>query len=194
MFVRNGIKLTGTTIINGTPYEISWFLGASPTQLANLGVKYVPEPIYPDPEIYTYINNPDGTINITERTPEDLAARFVAKQEAKWEEIRTERERITWNGVWIPSVSKWIHTDTFSRTQWMAMVMMGANLPAINWKTMDGTFVTTTPALAGAVFQAVATADTTIFGIAEYHRQQMLASATPSTYDFSGLWPQTFGG
>lgn len=105
--------------------------------------------------------------------------------------IKAERDRRKFNGVLVSG--KWIHTDVFSRTQWMAMVMMGASIPAISWTTMDGTQVTTSQALAGGVFNAVATLDATVFAVAASHIAAMEASDNPLAYDFSAGWPATFG-
>lgn len=114
----------------------------------------------------------------------------ITAQDTMTERIKAERDRRKLNGVLVSG--KWIHTDVFSRTQWMAMVMMGAALPAVQWRTMDGTSVTTTPTLAGQVFQAVAVMDATVFAVAEGHRVAMLASTDPASYDFSAGWPATF--
>lgn len=108
------------------------------------------------------------------------------------ERIKVERDRRKFNGVLVSG--KWIHTDTFSRTQWMAMMMMGASIPAISWTTMDGTTVMTSQALAAGVFSAVATMDATVFAVAASHIAAMEASDNPMAYDFSAGWPATFGG
>jgi hypothetical protein len=74
--------------------------------------------------------------------------------------------------------------------------MMGANLPPIQWKTMDGTFITMTPAIAAEIFQTTAAKDVAIFTVAEQHKALMLASADPSNYDYmsgSPAWPPIYG-
>lgn len=109
-----------------------------------------------------------------------------------WQRIKTERDRRIQNGGYKVG-TKWYHSDTFSRTQQMGLVMMGTSLPAgIQWKTMDGSFVTMTPTLAGQIFGVAASSDIAIFGAAEAHRAAMDASADPSTYDFTGGWPPVF--
>src|SRR5690606_3496912 len=97
---------------------------------------------------------------------------------------------LKFNGVYVSN--KWFHTDTFSRTQWLGMMMLGQNVPGIQWKTMDGTFVTITPTLVQDVFQAISVADSAIFQNAEIHRLAMEASIDPANYDFSTGWPATY--
>jgi hypothetical protein len=129
----------------------------------------------------------NGTLAGFEQVVFALDADKVAMTNA----IKAERDRRKLNGVLVSG--KWIHTDVFSRTQWMAMVMMGASIPAISWTTMDGTQVTTSQALAGGVFSAVATLDATVFAVAASHIAAMEASDNPMAYNFSAGWPATFG-
>lgn len=108
-----------------------------------------------------------------------------------WERIKARRDAVKAGGVKVGD--KWFHTNEASRIQHMALSMMGSDIPAnLQWKTLDGTFVTMTQTLAGQVFQAVATLDMTAFAKAEEHRVAMEAASDPSTYDFSAGWPQTY--
>lgn len=110
-----------------------------------------------------------------------------------WARIKTERDRRIQNGGYKVG-AKWYHSDTFSRTQQMGLVMMGANIPANTpWKTMDGSFVIMTQTLAGQIFGTAAASDIAIFSAAEAHRVAMEASADPAAYDFTGGWPPMFG-
>lgn len=109
-----------------------------------------------------------------------------------WERIKAERDRRKAGGVKVGV--KWFHSDDGSRIQQMGLVMMGASIPAnLQWKTMDGSFITMTQTLASQVFQAVAASDQTIFTVAETHRVAMEASADPASYDYSGGWPKIYG-
>jgi hypothetical protein len=62
---------------DGTQYPPNWFL--DPAERERVGIIEVPDPIYPDPELFTYTENPDGSLTITERTPEDIAAQQANK-------------------------------------------------------------------------------------------------------------------
>ena len=110
----------------------------------------------------------------------------------KCEKIKAERDRRKAGGVKVGA--KWFHSDDASRIQQMGLVMMGAGIPAnLQWKTMDGSFITMTPALAQQVFIAQAASDQAIFTAAETHRVAMEASADPASYDYSGGWPKIYG-
>ena len=121
-----------------------------------------------------------------------IAASLIPIRAARHVAIRAERDRRKFNGVFVSG--KWIHTDTYSRTQWMGMVMMGAGIPAIEWTTMDNTSITTSQALAGAVFQATATLDSTLFAFAKSLIDTVNASSDPTSVDITTGWPATFEG
>lgn len=136
-----------------------------------------------------------------EATPEQRAeAQYVADafdlgdpRPALWESIKANRDRRTQHGGY-QVAGKWFHSDTFSRTQQLGLVMLGASIPPdTQWKTMDGSFVTMTPTLASQVFAAAAASDIEIFAAAEAHRTAMDAAADPAAYDFSSGWPAAFG-
>ncbi|UOF76978.1 tail protein [Caudoviricetes sp.] len=131
----------------------------------------------------------DGKVFIVPPPPLDLS--FV--KATRWNAIKAERDRRIQNGGYKVG-AKWFHSDTFSRTQQVGLVMMGANIPAgTPWKTMDGSTVTVTQTLAGQIFGTAAASDIAIFAAAETHRVAMEASADPATYDFSTGWPKAFG-
>lgn len=133
-------------------------------------VKNIPAPIVPTP-----------------------AALLAAAKADKWTAIKAERDRRIQGGGYKVG-TKWYHSDTFSRTQQIGLVMMGASIPANTpWKTMDGTTVTMTQALAGQIFGGAAASDIAIFAAAEAHKAAMEASADPAVYDLSGGWPKAYG-
>lgn len=115
---------------------------------------------------------------------------------AKWEAIKAERDRRKAGGVKVKvgTTNKWFHSDDGSRIQQMGLVTMGASIPAnLQWKTLDGSFITMTQTLAQQVFGAVAASDQTIFAAAETHKAAMEASADPASYDYSSGWPKVYG-
>lgn len=127
-----------------------------------------------------------------EPTAEELAAQLAVARSTRNQDIKTERDRRKLNGVFVQS--KWIHSDTYSRTQWMAMVMMGASIPSIAWTTMDGTSITTSQTLAGQVFQACAQLDAAVFSYAKTLMNQVDASTDPGSIDITTGWPATYEG
>lgn len=127
----------------------------------------------------------------TEAVEVNLSSARATQREA----IKARREIVKTGGVKmvVNGMDKWFHTDDPSRIQQIGLVMMGANLPAgLQWKTMDGSFVTMTQVLAGQVFQANAAHDQAAFAVAENHRSAMEASERPDLYDFSSSWPVIF--
>lgn len=114
------------------------------------------------------------------------------QQTQAWLNIKAERDQRKNGGVFVSG--KWFHTDTESRIQWLGLVIMGASVPPIQWKTMDGTFITISQSLVGTVFQAIAAGDSADFANAETHRAAMMLSATPETYDYSTGWRTVYGG
>jgi hypothetical protein len=122
-----------------------------------------------------------------------VATPVAQVQAAQWDKIKSERDRRQSGGYLV--ASKWYHSDDGSRIQQLGLLMMGASIPAnLQWKTMDGTFVTMTQTLAGQVFSAAAASDQAIFAKAEAHKAAMIAATDPSTYDFSTGWPAVFTG
>lgn len=141
-----------------------------------------------DPDLYESINW-NGATPISQV---DLdATRLAYVQKLMWEHIKEERDTRKAAGVQIGDY--WFHSDDTSRIQQIGLVMLGANIPTnLQWKTMSGSFVTMTSALAQQIFQTTAGKDTQIFAVCEDHRKAMLASPNPGFYDYSGNWPITF--
>lgn len=118
--------------------------------------------------------------------------RLALAQERKWREIQAVRDFRRMNGVKVGT--HWFHSDDTSRIQHIGLLLMGAGMPQnIMWKTLTNDFVLMTPQLAQQIFMSVGALDMQIFAVAEGHKRSMMQSANPTTYDFSGGWPQTFG-
>lgn len=122
---------------------------------------------------------------------EQIDAYKASSALARWEAIKVERDRREVGGVLVGT--KWFHSDATSRIKQIALVMAGANLPAgLQWKTMDGSFVNMTQALAGQIFGASLAATSAIFAKAEEHKAAMEAAENPAVYDFSEGWPTIY--
>ena len=104
--------------------------------------------------------------------------------------IKSKRDTVKGDGVTVGANR--FHSDADSRIQQMGLVMMGASLPPVQWKTMGGTFVEMTPTLAGQIFAATAARDIAVFGHAEALIAQVNAAATPedvAAIDIEAGWP-----
>lgn len=135
---------------------------------------------------------PAGSLEITEAEAAALSLPTKTK-ESLWEDIKAKRDALTQTSGY-QVAGKWYHSDTFSRTQQLGLVLMGSNIPAgLQWKTMDGSYVEMTATLAQQVFAAAAASDIAIFAAAEVHRAA-LDTADLQTYDVNTGWPVGFVG
>ena len=119
----------------------------------------------------------------------------IAKiREIMWNNIKAHRDLLTATGGYLVN-GKWFHSDQQSRNQQLGLTLMGNDLPTgIMWKTMDGTFVEMTPALAHDILITACASDQHIFTIAEGHKVAMLESADPFNYDYLSGWPTVYPG
>jgi ribosome modulation factor len=158
-----------------------------------------------------FFKDQDGTVYAFEEGQEEFipghlqqiteaeanALRFPPPSKAEiWERIKAERDRRTHEGGYqaaVAGVSKWFHSDPFSRTQQLGLLQAGASVPAVQWKTMDGSFVTMSQAWAQAIFAAAVASDTALFAYAEQLRAQVEASADPESINILAGWPQVYG-
>jgi len=130
---------------------------------------------------------------VTDLPPATAAANRTAQIEAIWTRIKAERDRRVQSNGYKVGV-KWYHSDTFSRSQQMGLVMAGAAIPpGLQWKTMDGSFITMTQSLAAQIFQAAMGSDMAIFTKAETLKAQVQAASDPATVDIMAGWPRGYG-
>ena len=121
---------------------------------------------------------------------QDHAAQAPVTTEMVQESIRKHRDHLKASGV--KAGGYWFHSDADSRIQQLALFVMGSNVPPVQWKTLDGSFVTMTQTIAGQIFQATAQSDMAIFAVAESHLAGVNAAADPASYDWSTGWPAGF--
>lgn len=119
-----------------------------------------------------------------------MALRAQKVKKSILSQITLELDRRKFGGVKVGS--QWIHTDTYSRTQWLGMAMMGAEVPSIEWTTMDGTSIFTSQTLVRSVFQNTAQLDTDVFNYAKTLITQVEKAEEPLLVDILTGWPTTF--
>jgi len=120
-------------------------------------------------------------------SPETIKAR-------KWEEIKAYRDNLVNEGGFKVG-AHWYHSNLLSRTQYISLVMMGANIPAgTTWKTLDNGYIPMTQTLAGQIFAAGAAQDAALFAKAAEHKAALDASSDPANYDYKTGWPETYTG
>ena len=145
-------------------------------------------------------------IKLVNGEPVEMTAEEVAEFEASrtesldakkariWEKIKAFRDDRVENGGFKVG-AHWYHSNVLSRTQYISLVMMGANIPAgTTWKTMDNGYVPMTQTLAAQIFAAGAAQDAALFAKAAEHRAAMEASSDPESYDWSTGWPESYTG
>lgn len=109
-----------------------------------------------------------------------------------WEKIKSERTRRQNAGVNVGGV--WFNSDLESRTKHVNLAALGDDIaPNLQWKTLNGAFVTMTTVLAKSVIKATAQSDQAIFDAAQTHYEALNASGDPANYDYSSNWPKLYG-
>lgn len=112
------------------------------------------------------------------------------------EKIKGLRDELSNAGgykVVIGGVDKWFHSDGSSKIQQLSLLLMGAaasNMPL--WKTMDGSKVAMSQALAEQIFAAAVAQDTALFAVEQAHIAAVNASYFWQNYDYLKGWPLTY--
>jgi hypothetical protein len=127
--------------------------------------------------------------DIADYSPSELATVTAGFADTQVQRIKKMRDvKLQSNGFLVGT--KWFHSDTFSRTQQVALFNLGANIPVgLQWKTMDGTFVTMTQQLAADIFAAGVASDTALFAFAEGLITDVNAAVDPLVVDITTGWP-----
>lgn len=190
MFIRNEKRFNPYVAhqINGTNFYPGYFI-KHPEKREENGISEIADPIRESDETHYVqeINEFPYIIN----TPKPVES----VQNVVWQKIKSHRDRLTESGGYMVD-GKWYHSDTGSKVLQIGLVMMGSNIPAnLQWKTMDGSFVTMTSALANLVFGAAAIQATSIFAVAEQHRLNIMALTDVNDiaeYDWKTGWPEVY--
>jgi len=131
------------------------------------------------------------------------AAILNTTKDAMWDRIKEERDRRTQAGGYKVG-DHWFHSDAYSISQQlgltlaaMAVKASGGDLATLvnptPWKTMDGTKVPMTAALALQLLPAASAQQGSLFAAADNHQLAMKNSPEPSAYDYHSGWPKVFG-
>lgn len=152
------------------------------------GVIEIPDPTPPvdySEDLYYRTEQDDAPYVVyTRKSPEQITSVLSSK-------IKAKRDQITVDGGCLVQ-TKWFHTDAYSKQQQMALFIMGASIPAgLMWKTMDGSFIEMTQALAAELFATQVARESQIF----YHAEALIAGMAGLdqtqliTYDINSGWP-----
>jgi hypothetical protein len=188
MFIRNGLRFNihAAQLIDDVQYPAGYFLDQAARE--EFDITEIHEPERKDERFY-FVQEIDEAPYVI-NTPKSLES----VKDYVWSRIKAHRDTLQGGGYKVGD--KWFHSDDKSKIQQLALVMVGGNLtPGLQWKTMDGTKVEMTPTLAGQVFQAALTQETTVFAIAEAHREAINAFSTVEAiaeYDWTTGWPEVY--
>ena len=91
MFLLNNIKVNENEqrTIGDVQYPAGWFTNAD--ERAKVGMIEVADPVRPDDNLFTVVENPDGSYTATPRTADDIAARNIAKDLEQANSVRQTR-------------------------------------------------------------------------------------------------------
>lgn len=167
-YLLNGVFIRGAFVHDGIKYPANWLTLALPEERAAIGVIDVPDPTPPadySADLYDLIEDAAQAPYLFYQRKSDTEIAHT-----RWERLKQIRDELTeYGGCEIGG--KWFHADVRSKQQQIALVMMGAGIPAnLQWKTMDGSFLTMTQQLAAQVFAAQAAREQAIFAVAEAKR------------------------
>lgn len=186
-YINDGMSFT----IDGTTYPAEVLRDASAEVLQSFGLELVVATNEPaNRNFYNVTEEYNGATVTYINTPMDLKA----IRERLWTQIKSHRDYVKANGGCLVQ-GKWFHSDTDSKQQQIALVIMGANIPAnLQWKTLDGSFVTMTQALASELFAAQVMREQVIFGVAEAKRAAIanMTIEQLEAYDVLDGFPQEY--
>ena len=200
MYALNG-RILGPdapfTDADGTQYPAGWARSASgqERELAGLiDVIYIDAPPPAASIAYSRQESFDGDHTVSAaytRLPnEQIHPVIIAK-------VKAHRAALKAAGVVIEVAgqNKWIDSDDGARLQQLGLLQLGATNalpPNLQWKCLDGSFITMTHEIAQAIFLATASADMANFANAETHIAAIKASEKPELHDWSTGWVQCY--
>jgi hypothetical protein len=95
MYVLNELKFNHISqrTIGDVQYPAGWF--TDPLEREKIGVIEVSDPVVPDDNLYTSVENADGSYTATPRTEADIAARLVVAKAEFCNQVKAEAGEIT---------------------------------------------------------------------------------------------------
>lgn len=127
------------------------------------------------------------------------------RRAARWEQVKAIRQTKTERGGFF-AAGKWFHSDVFSRTQQLGLIIAaqqfvagggGVNdpIPGVPaWSTMDNSTIVLTPAVVSQFLPAFSAQEGAMFVYAKALREQIDASEDPESIDITTGWPPVYGG
>ena len=133
---------------------------------------------------------------VVDMTAEQRADALQSDQAIAWKQIEEKRDRLEeTSGILVVDAGGkhyWFQSDHRSKTKLMHMLILKADCPSVEWKSLDGTVVSLSHDLLLAYGKASVTHHNKIYKVANIHRQKMLLSDNPLAYNFNDGWPITY--
>lgn len=148
---------------------------------------------------YSAVNRPSPGFVATLAIPFP-APTLDEQRKNQWLRIKAERDTRKAGGVRVnvEGTDYWFWTDDPSRNQYALLDASARynNLPDEyvfdDWKTMSGQFVPLTVTLLRRMLDLGIINEGKIFNVAETHRNAVMASLTPETYNYHTGWPLSY--
>jgi len=127
MYLFNNLKFDHSVqrTIGDTQYPPGWF--NDPAERAKIGVIEVPDPVRPDDNLFTSVENPDGSYTATPRTADDIAAYQARKNAAQAKSVRALRTEKLKDSDWTQ-----INDSTADKAAWATYRQALRDIPAQN--------------------------------------------------------------
>ena len=126
MFLLNNIKVHQDIqrTIGDVQYPAGWFSHDAAAR-AKVGIIEVPDPVRPDDNLFTSVENPDGSWTATPRTADDIAARLTIANTQQVAAVRADR-----NGRLAATDWTQIADSTADKPAWAAYRQALRDVPA----------------------------------------------------------------
>ena len=100
MFLLNNIKVNQDIqrTIGDVQYPAGWF--NNPDERAKVGMIEIADPVRPDDNLFTVVENPDGSYTATPRSADDIAAYQANKDAQQAQSVRATRGQKLANSDW----------------------------------------------------------------------------------------------
>lgn len=186
-YINDGMDFT----IDGNSYPFTALGDKSPEILQSFGLELVVATNQPaNRNFYNVTEEYNGATVTYINTPMDL----TAIRERLWTQIKSHRDYVKNNGGCLVQ-GKWFHSDTESKQQQLTLKTLGEGIPVgLQWKTMDGSFITMSQGLASEVVSQQVLREFGVFKAAELKKEEIskMGIQLLESYDVLKGFPEGF--
>lgn len=192
----NDDYFVGMTVADESPLELGVWL--MPARAVDVTAPEVPE------GYRAKWNGASFDLEAIPVDPEPEPPTLSERRAAVWEKVKAIRQEKTERGGFF-AAGKWFHSDVFSRTQQLGLIIAAQQFVATGgqptdpipgvppWSTLDNTTIVLTPAVVSQFLPAFSTQEGAMFSFAASLRQQIEVSDDPESIDITTGWPAIYG-